>query len=903
MRILGRGLILLLLLLLTWLAYCAWLNIFHTEHLNLATPYPNAIAARNDVYLLSLSQPSEKLLLANAQTKATTRADSSAVLSFQLDQRIERLQIASIPMFPIPEEDPDAFSQENIDLMRQKQKTPKYAIEYRLLDDKNKILSQESYWFNAIPSSWTTLEDNSLIPELYLSDSDYYAGKRQSIFLRMSNWPTAAKLELRMHNQPQEIVGSSIYVRQHFNRTKEEATVLWRKLSDEKRTSQTQNVHMYPHYIWENSEINSLLSNYWLQLGPVGIVGKDFITLGLYRIKNDKPDEIAADSSSIQPSSQLQVNKNKHLTFPIHIAGEVQFTFRPLHPSGAGKILTIILHPVDASAPIIMQKVIQQTTATWQGFVPQGLLELKAEPILDIEIETMPDELSENHKHHLTRNFIVDANTPLTYPIEHWRDQGTPIKIELRAILNQPGLITKKDTRVEASWRQLDEQVFNPSEQQVKAKHALPLDYQVSRYEHLASAKDAEPDAAAENNISESSASYFLAPKSINHLTITSTSPVIIKVSSRPLELPLLRKVPSHNRGWFDDESYLPAWYTLRPLQYNTLINQGNSIKLRTQHRPLVDRYADLIEELVGEKIVPNQAQANHNQILIPESQEEKIINSSPTRRYLGLSSSIINSSKLTNKGSNQGSSEAERLYFSNTRHSRSLSPSLVYKGDHLAPRKVEFILDNKPIHSQWINGHLGKITLPKITKGLRTLKINSNYTNNSKSEHWYVNQVDYVKGANYLLLKEGYSFNPKTPLTYNIEKTSSETLLNFTFYQERLNHSPVETLIEVKLLKTAKQQAVDTTRVSTSMTIPIRHWHLESKQDFDKQGFILNRGNRKTDGGSHFVYSLADDLPMGEYKIQVSLKEGSGGYLNVSRLVPKPGVDIDYFKESIHAY
>ncbi|MFT4765861.1 MAG: hypothetical protein ACI9OH_002975, partial [Oleispira sp.] len=79
--------------------------------------------------------------------------------------------------------------------------------------------------------------------------------------------------------------------------------------------------------------------------------------------------------------------------------------------------------------------------------------------------------------------------------------------------------------------------------------------------------------------------------------------------------------------------------------------------------------------------------------------------------------------------------------------------------------------------------------------------------------------------------------------------------------------------------------------------------WRLLPDSSSSEQGLMLNRGNRKTNSGTHFVYSLGDDLPAGKYQIQFSLIEGNEGYLNVSRLTPKPGTEIDYFRESIHAY
>lgn len=885
MRILGRSLLILFFILLIWLAYGIWSEVFQNDHLDLATPYPNAITERNDVYLLSASK----------------EPSSPATLIFNLDQRIERLQIAAIPLFPLSDSHPEQFNPENVEALRQNKNTPKYAIEYSLFDDTNTLLSNETYWFNAKPTPWTQQQDQilglqTLVPSLFLSDANYYAGTRQSIYLRMENWPSARKLELRMHHQPDELEGASVYVRQHFNRDKEEKTALWRKLSDNKRTRYTQNVHMYPHYIWSSKEIDSLLSNYWQQQGPEGIVGKDFTTMGLYRLVTTQLPEPLEGTSSSRPTSNLIVSKDKNLTFPIHSTGEVQVSFRPLQTHAMGKILTLTLHPFDGSPAIIIQQLISQSVATWSGILPKGLLELSANPVLEIELKKAPDEKTEDHPQHLSRYYWVTAAKPLTYPIEHWRNQKTPIKIELRAIINQPGLVTAKDAIVNANWMTTDKSRIDTGH-----SHRLNLDFQTSSYEHFSNSKIMGPDGKLADNLSEESSAYYLAAENINQLQIISTSPVLVKVSSRPFELPLVRTVPTHNRGWFDEEDYLPTWFPLRPEQHHILVNQGDSVMIRTLHRPLIDRYTALNEEFIGEQIPPNQAQANLNKILFPVNNEEQLIASSSARRYKQLTTS------------NTLLKDAISLNFINDNNNRSLSPSLIFQNNKSEAREVTIKLDHQDIHSQWISGYWGKITLPKINKGVRKFNISNS------TENWFVNHVDYVKGADYLLLKEAFSLNKRSTVKYTVKKSNAQSLLNFTYYQELTNTTkqgallkgtlPKDTIIEVKLL--TSQQSSNTTsagagagaKMSSSMTIPIRHWRLLPDPGATEQGLMLNRGGRRTNSGTHFVYSLGDDLPAGEYQIQFSLIEGSEGYLNVSRLTPKPGTEIDYFRESIHAY
>ncbi|UZE94848.1 hypothetical protein [Alkalimarinus alittae] len=896
MRILGRSILFLCLILFIGLCYKLWQDLYQHDHLNIATPYPNAVTERNDVYLLS-------------NTKAgSLTADTdipSSTLSFKIDQRIERLQVSTIALFPIPDNNPEAFNQKNVDIMRQQKQYPRYSIEYTLLDEHNNHLSQNTYWFNAKPSRWVhqhenqqdvnlkedriahSDNENDLVPEIFLSDSSVHAGTRQTIFLRMSHWPTARRLKIRLQHQPAEIAGASIYVRQNFSRSQEEATTLWRKLSESKRTRLTEGVNMYPHYIWTSAEIDALLSNYWQHLGPDGVVDVDFTTLGLYRVTDAQPATVADNSSPSLPASTLVVSKGQNLTFPIHSTGEVQLTYSPLNPNINNQDITLTFHNLDAPTPTIVKQAINPTVSTWQGTIPKGLLEISADQALEIEFQKMPDEESEHHKKHFKRYFLVGPNQPLTYPIEHWQGQATPVQIKTRAIINPSGLSTDINTTTTANWLTDKNTAVNSNSHETPLSHRLSLDYQPSRYERLAGGQLTMNEAEFTNRVSVEKSAYYLAPSSIHTLQITSTSPVLVDVSTRPFKLPLLRNIPDHNRSWFDDESYIPTWFNLRPNDYHTLISQDQSVMLRTQHRPLIDREASLNEQFTSEQIPPDQAQSNLNQILVPESSDEKLSTASPVRRYRQLSPA---STQLN---------QPKKLNFSNTSSHRTLSPSLVYTSENGNPRKIDIALDNQVIHSQWITGKWGKITLPQITKGLRSLAIRGS------TEQWFTNQVDFKIGERYLIQKDAYSLT-KQQMTYTINKTTADTLLNFTYYRETTNNAIEDTLIEVRLLNTKPNDSAEK-KLSNSMTIPIRHWRLApssgSGSESKEHGLMLNRGDRKTDTGSHFVYRLGDDLPVGQYQVQFSLLEGSEGYFNVSRLTPIEGVEIDYFRESNDAY
>ncbi|MFD2230719.1 hypothetical protein [Alkalimarinus sediminis] len=893
MRILGRSILLLCLLLLFWLGYSAWLNLNQQDHLNVATPYPNAVTERKDVYLLS----NTKTGFISSETEIT-----SSTLSFKLDQRIERLRISTTALFPILDTQPEAFNQANIEAMRQQDQHPDYAVEYTLLDEQNNILNQGTYWFSAKPSRWVrqpeqprgadlnkessanATVENTVVPSLFLSDSKLYAGTLENIFLRMNNWPTARRLELRLQHQPPEISGAAVYVHQNFNRSQEEITKLWRKLSESKRTRLTEGVNMYPHYIWSSAEIDALLSNYWQQVGPDGVVDEDFTTLGLYRVIGAQPATVIDNSAQSLPASTLVVSRGHNLTFPIHSTGEVQFTYRALTPNVKNQDITLTFHNLDASDPVVVKQAIESTVSTWRGTIPKGLLEISADQAVEIEFEKMPDEESENHKKHYKRYFLVSPDQPLTYPIEHWQGQATPVQIRTRTIRNSSGLSTDSNTTTTANWLTDNDVAIKPNSHSRPMSHRLTLDYQPSQYERLANAQLSMPEAEFTSSVSVAKSAYYLAPNSVNKLQITSTSPVLVDISTRPFELPLLRNLPAHNRSWFDDESYIPTWFNLRPNNYHTLINQGQSVMLRTQHRPLIDREASLNEQFTTKQIPPNQAQSNLNQILVPETNIEKLASASPVRRYRQLNPASIQIK------------QPEKLNFANTSSHRTLSPSLVYKGVNESPRKIDIRLDNQIIHSQWIAGKWGKITLPQISKGIRALAISST------TENWYSNQVEMKKGARYLIQKDAYSLTKNRQMTYTIDKTSADILLNFTYYREYRNSAIDDTLIEVRLLNTRPHESV-TEHLSSSMTIPVRQWRIAASTTVKEHGLMLNRGDRKTDTGSYFVYRLGDDLPDGQYQVQFSLLKGSEGYFNVSRLTPIEGVEIDYFRESIDAY
>ncbi len=882
MRWLGRALIVVLACLLAWFVSPYFSGFFQREHLDLTTPYPEIPADRIDVYRLNP-------IKGNPDELNTERAEHR--LSFRLDQTIDRLQITSMALlsaadYPAPVQLNIAEHEEH-----QAPSLPPYKLTYRLVDNDGDILYAQTYWLQTRPVNWLNWKNKYPVPELFVSDSGHHLSERQAIFLRLDAWPEARELQLELVDPPEQVKGAVVYVQQRSSRDQEEITQLWRKLSEPKRAELTNDKHIYPHYLWSNTEIETLLAKQWLRVGPNGIVGQDFQTLGLYHVEDLATQIITEQVGPERADRTLWVAKDKRLTFPVYEKGHVALRLRQFDAARAGALLHLRWHSAGTEPPIDMQVRLEQETVNWHTELAPGLLELWSDQVIEVERTDMPDPSSMTHDWHFSRLFLLSPDKPLDYAIHHQTGSSTPIRIELRAFKDAANMFTEAPAEVSAHW-------FSEDEERDRSHYALALEPSV--YERLADDRVSSASEQHQHVVSVPVYGFYRAPAKLDRLRLRSNTPVLVQVSSRPPNLPLFRALPRHSRNWFDDESFIASWFSIRPEGYQRIMSENASRLLVVQHRPLAEQAEDPNEEKVGDVLHPMEKRANLVQMLLPKATLAQVSEQSPQRVFHRIDAS----------GSKAVST---KLNFIKERFSPSVKPSLVFLRDTEQGQEVTVTLDQQVLVNKWVGGKWGKLALPAVRSGSRAMRIKSD------EAAWYVNMLSpdtmtqkpstalSAETAPYLLATEGYQLHRDMPLNYQVDKTSQLSILHFTFFRDALRSGRMdktdqqtpaqETAIEVKLLSRLPDGAYP------GLTLPERRWVLAAPESPELAGWLLHQGSKRIDAGQSFVFALAEDLPEGTYQLQVKVLSGPSGLLRVTRSIPQEAVDIDYYREPVYAY
>lgn len=894
MRLIGRGILIGLLALVFWWSSAFFAGLFQEKQRDFSTPYPEIPADRVDVYLLTeatsdANAPAEPPTLQVGETVTEPR-HSPNILRFALDQKVDRLQITSMALlpasaYPTPELDKLKGLEEPGELL------PPYSLKYRLFDKAGQLLHEQQYWLETRPVSWLNWQDKYAVPELFVSESRYHLAHRQAIFLRLSEWPQASQLELEMANQPESIEGAVVYVQQRFKRDKEEITQFWRKLSETKRAAVTEDKHIYPHYLWSNAEIETLLSRPWQRIGPLGIVDQDFRTLGFYRVGELGSPLLPETNQPVRPERTLWLADNKRLTLPVYSAGRVVLNLRALEPAPEGAEVYLRWHTVDDQAPVDRQIKLDAATEQWQAMLQPGLLELWSDQVVEVERMEMPDQASMQHDPHFTRLLLLTPDNPLEYQINHHGTESTPLRIELRAFKEPTNMSTALPAKVSAHWmakgKELDTSYHD-------------IDPQPALYERLADDRISPAAEQLDHVVSMPSFGFYRASPNLDRLRLQATSPVLVQVSTRPPKLPLIRELPRHRRNWFDDEQFMSSWFALRPEQYQTHMREQASRLLVMQHKPLRETDEDALDTRVGEVLHPLDRSANVVHLLLPEKDESSLAQSSPQRIFYALAQ------PPRDKAINA------RVTFTKDAFSQTVRPTLVFIGDRQEPQEVSIALDGQEVMRKWLGGPWGKVALPAIRSGQRDFRLAP------ANGQWYLNMLASpatpkamassrkITMPPMLLATEGYQIAPKTPLRYQVEKKDALTMLSFTLYREpqmafnkdQNKQTPnSQTKLEVSLLAEPRDGQ------HTGLSIPVRQWLLDRPNDPEQNGWQLNQGNKRVDSGQRFVYVLAEDLPAGSYQVQVKVLSGPGGLLRTTRLTERDAIEIDYYREPVHAY
>jgi len=744
-----------------------------------------------------------------------------------------------------------------------------YAIEYQILDAKGISLKQSTYHHRAgLRLFYDETKKESLTRAFFLDDN---LVPTNSSIMRINTEglanPTTLQLKLASRALPLNEVMVRLYQPDPIPPHKLPSA--WQRLSEKQKEFLSRG-NVYGPELLREQEKQFLLQNRSVPMGPQGVQGEDYQDRTLYFLRDYTDDLVVQEEQPVLPAG-LFVDTWLRGTISIPEQGaHLQLEFTPINEDTSATTNHLYLkwtgHGTTAPKQYTMT-INNETTLPGHDF-DGGILDIQTTTAGVIRAYN----ITGNTRNELDitpfylRNYLVDKQSPVSYSIDHTQNLATPFRIDIRAFTHP---VTTLTTLRPNSLHY----IISDQQENIIQQGQLTIDAPVSNYDRVSTDHH-------NWQLSDPARYYFLLPKNAHKIRFQSQQPALLAAYSRPPNLVRKLKIPEdYYAPHHNQQLRQPAWFRIQASENSILASNNRTMLLRVQHRPRETNEYIMTGQYLWENYEPNGSWlARH--LLTPRSPETATRDSALNITFQALPTK-----------------EPVPIIFQPLPNRERITPSLLYVRDkhpdnHTTTSKttaavsesIEVLLDGKRIHQGKITSPRGTITLPGITPGQHNITINA-----SDFTQFYINYATsdkprYLKRLAHRLQAKGLSFM--------YQKTSDEEVVSAQLYlpydlQQRTN-------IQVSI-DPIKHRTIG----------PFRNWSFlqrsyDVRPNNEQQIPVLNTRDKFVGNSQRLFITLGNDLPAGEYRINVKPEQAIDAYILLYRLTPGQSRQRVFFSESL---
>jgi len=715
-----------------------------------------------------------------------------------------------------------------------------YAVHYQLLNRQGEGLAAHVYHHNSKIVPHLNPETGDREPSAYYIEGSELPAEGRIAMVNLRGLKGVSRLRLRLGIGDERVrqVGVRVYAPEKTAEHK--LGFFWQRLTERQKQALAEG-SVYPHELLLPEEKLNLARRLWRPLGPVGVVGRDYASIQLY-LRQD--GEEARFDEPILPAGLL-VDNGRYGVIPL-AEGENRLRLRLLPtPSAAGTnpgVIRLRWYGSSAEAPRQWELPWSDEAMYFTETLAGGLLEIEAPAPLTARVYRIDKEQEREITPEpvYNRSYRPSSDRPLNYTLVHVGDSATPLRVDLRLLFDP--------ARPPAGSVAVGYELRDATGKPVRTG-TLEVPLVPSGYDRLA-------DAAAPDHLSDPARFYFRLPPPVAEIRFVADAPVLVAAYTRPPDLEREVRVPEDYLPLADEEQRQPAWFGLRPADYETLLRENRSTLLLLQRRPPEADAADLeirSGRYLWEDFHP-QGSWLARQVVTPVSGDR------PTRpEALGSTYRPLPVGRET------------ALELRDAYDQPFLAPELLYLRDTTEPTPFALLVDGRLHHQGLLVGREGELSLPPLPAGRRRVMLETD------SGGRFL--LDSAAGSGPAFLKRLVNRLDGGGLTFTINHgVGAETLSGWLFV-------PYETRERSRLRVTLLD-------LPAAGSGPIAEWTF-ARRRFDLAPApgppvpVLQAAGARVDGGQAFFIPLGGDLPAGRYRLRVDLEAGPGGYLLLSRLTP----------------
>ena len=712
-----------------------------------------------------------------------------------------------------------------------------YAIEYRLLDEADTVLENRSYFHRTRVSH--SVDENGQpgeVPGFYLEGDDNPADGRVML-LRTDEYPAAVRIQLRLYRTAAPIEGAMVRLYQRERIPDHKLTHRWNRINENRKTRLSRG-NVYGKEWLTAHEQQALLRYRWVPLAPRGITGDDELRRVLY---------VLGDGDSVQPSQSvlpegLLVEPGHNGTLPV-----------PLH----GGSLHLALHRIDKpeGGTLVFR---------WQGESDRSRFERRIS-FADIEAGhtlALPDaagllDISSNQSVIITAELAQPDGTSLDitpdtaflrsyragpqqwvdYPVLHLGKRRTPLRIDFRRLMMQPG-----NAALTLTYQLLNSNGENTFEGHCQGETISSL------YDRLYGETDAF------TLVSDSLHCYLHVAANIDTVRVRLSAPGLVAGYSVPPDLVTRVRVPEDYYSYDPEQQRLPGWYGIAPANEEQLIRNLRMQRLVWQQRPDEDDPEVLAGRYLWEEFHP-RGNWRARYLLNPRDDQLPLPDRALKAVFHELSDGETVSATLVAEPGK-----------------RSVRPRLSFLRDTGEALAVKIFVDDRPLLAREIRGRRGELRLPEIPAGEHRLRIVS-----STPVRWFINQV---RTDSPTWIKRLAVRIDKHPQSFIYRKQQRDEMLTGHLQVPWGRQTPMRLRVRISGPRRAGIIASD------GWTLSDRSFLVDP--DNSEEIPVLNSRSETVDKGQRIYIPLRSDLAAGDYRISVWLDDTDAqAYLSLYRLTP----------------
>jgi len=723
-----------------------------------------------------------------------------------------------------------------------------FSIEYQMLASQNHTNAQGIYYFQSEPRGFIEGSSGIFVPANYLLAPDLIplSSTLWIVNLDSPKFKNTRLLRIRLSKADPDVkqVLVRLYGRKPIPERK--AAYLWNRLSySQKQLLARGNVH--PIELISPTEKANLLRFHWAGVAPKGIPKKDYKSVTIY-IRDDLSG-LESFEEWLPPGVLSDANTVAVLPVTNHV--RVRFLYGIKDASVPSSILvtnTVTWYPWPIGDPQTNQYVSSGKTFTLPAPTELGLIEIRSStPTYWQLIECVDHEtnmIAPTQPRILT--FACPEQKPIEFSIHHDGFNPTLFRADLRALV-PPKTNEKPHPTPSVIYQLLDSTGY------VINTGTVTITNPVSQYDFIATK-------AAILKVTDPQSLCFVLPTNVTGVRIkANTSNVLVNAYSRPRELPKKSLFPAEFLpGLLSPEH--PTWFTIRPIDSLERRLQRLSQIVAIQPRPPV------LNQLIAsglydwESLTLRESTMPGNLVFCPAKLRD-------TNRLHSLPFVFVPILTITNS----------LLIFMSPPQEETIQPTLVLLGTSAYTGSVSVILDEQIIFNKPLPNLPAIIRMPRISPGIHKLAI----MGTPSGLRAFVNYVSPDStGENLELYTLRYCLKVQTnTLKFKYSKASSqpELIVLRIFSPTTASNSPCAFKLSFKGLKYQGYGPF------TEVSLPKREITVVSTLN---QGLSYIIGQSiYLDEGLSFVFPVNEDVPAGEYEIEIHTVSESPRWLSLSRI------------------